>query len=103
MEWLSSLPKGGTERKGAQIDFNTFFSLEKVAHRLDLVSGEDYRKFISEYPALGTAFIDGGANTDWQDQIFRTGSSQNYNLAFSGGDSKTSYRASLSHQILTDW
>ncbi len=95
--------KRGTERKGAQIDFNTFFSLEKVAHRLDLVSGEDYRKFISEYPALGTAFIDGGANTDWQDQIFRTGSSQNYNLAFSGGDSKTSYRASLSHQILTDW
>lgn len=91
--------KRGTERKGAQIDFNTFFSLEKVAHRLDLVSGEDYRKFISEYPALGTSFIDGGANTDWQDQIFRTGSSQNYNLAFSGGDSKTSYRASLSHQI----
>jgi TonB-dependent SusC/RagA subfamily outer membrane receptor len=40
--------KRGTERKGAQIDFNTFFSLEKVAHRLDLVSGEDYRKFISE-------------------------------------------------------
>ncbi len=90
--------KRGVERKGAQIDFNTFFSIENVANKLDLVSGEDYRGFIGENPGLGTAFLDGGANTDWQDEIFRTGSSQNYNLAFSGGDSKTSYRASLSHQ-----
>lgn len=90
--------KRGVERKGAQIDFNTFFSIENVANELDLVSGEDYRGFIAKNPGLGTAFLDGGANTDWQDEIYRMGTSQNYNLAFSGGDSKTSYRASLSHQ-----
>lgn len=92
--------KRGEARKGAQIDFNTFLSIENVANRLDLVSGDDYRAFIAKYPnTLGTSFIDGGANTDWQDEIFRTGTSQNYNLAFSGGDASSSYRASVSHQV----
>lgn len=90
--------KRGVQRKGAQIDFNSFVSFDRVAKRLDLVSGEDYRNFIAKHPELGTSFIDGGANTDWQEEIYRTGISQNYNLAFSGGDKNTSYRSSLSHQ-----
>jgi TonB-dependent starch-binding outer membrane protein SusC len=91
--------KRGEGREGSQIDFNTFVSLENVANRLDLATGEDYRAFIAKYPnTLGTSFIDGGANTDWQDEIYRTGISQNYNLAFSGGNASSSYRASVSHQ-----
>ncbi|HPR58691.1 MAG TPA: SusC/RagA family TonB-linked outer membrane protein [Bacteroidales bacterium] len=94
--------KRGLDRKGAQIDFNTFFSIETVANRLDLVTGNDYRNFVNKYPStLGASFIDGGANTDWQDEIYRTGTSQNYNLAFAGGDGSSSYRASVSHQKFT--
>jgi iron complex outermembrane receptor protein len=89
--------KRGTEREGSQIDFSSYVSLEEVANRLDLLSGEQYRGFISNNAALGTSFIDGGANTDWQDEIYRTGISQNYNISFSGGDGKTNYRASVSH------
>jgi TonB-dependent starch-binding outer membrane protein SusC len=89
--------KRGTERKGAQIDFNTYISTESVANRLDLLTGEEYRNFVNSKPGLAASFLDGGANTDWQDEIYRNGTSQNYNLAFSGGDGKTSYRASVSH------
>ena len=32
-----------------------------------------------------------GTNTNWQDQIFRQGTSQNYNLSVSGGSEKTNY------------
>lgn len=89
--------KRGMDRQGARIDFNTYVSTDFVAKRLDLLNGKEYRDFVNSKPALASQFLDGGANTDWQDQIFRTGFSQNYNLAFSGGDDKTVYRASLSH------
>lgn len=89
--------KRGIKREGTQIDFNSYVSGETVANRLDLISGDQYRNFISNNPELGTAFIDGGANTDWQDEIYRRAHTQNYAIAFSGGDAKSSYRASVSH------
>ena len=89
--------KRGSEREGARIDFNTYYSTDFVANRLDLLSGDEYRQFVSSQPELATQFLDGGANTDWQDQIYRRGISQNYNLAFSGGDELTNYRASIGH------
>ena len=33
------------------------------------------------------------ANTNWQDEIFRTGATQNYNLAASGGSENSNYSA----------
>jgi iron complex outermembrane receptor protein len=38
-----------------------------------------------------------GANTNWQDEIYRTAQTQDYNLSFSGGTGKTTYRASLGY------
>lgn len=89
--------KRGSERNGARVDFNTYFSNDFVANRLDLLTGDQYRNFVTGKPELASQFLDGGTSTDWQDEIFRTGMSQNYNLAFSGGDDATAYRASLSH------
>ena len=34
-------------------------------------------------------------STDWQDEIYRSAISQNHDISFSSGTSKTSYRASL--------
>jgi TonB-dependent starch-binding outer membrane protein SusC len=93
--------KRGSAQKGTQIDFNTYLSLDAVANRLDLLSGEEYRNFVSNNTGLASSFIDGGANTDWQDQIYRTGASQNYNLAFSGGNESGTFRASISHSNFT--
>jgi len=93
--------KRGKERKGTQIDFNSYVSLENVAKRLDLMSASDFRNFINKNPEFQTFFLDGGASTDWQDEVYRTGSSQNYNLAFSGGDGSTNYRASVAHTNFT--
>jgi TonB-dependent starch-binding outer membrane protein SusC len=89
--------KRGREGVGSQVEFNTYISADMVANKLDLISGDEYRNFVNANPGLQTSFIDGGANTDWQDEIYRTGISQNYNLSFSGGDKNTFYRASVSH------
>ena len=39
-----------------------------------------------------------GANTDWQDEVLRTGISHNHNLSITGGSEKTTYMASINYQ-----
>ncbi len=86
-------------REGAAtIDFNSYVSLDKVANRLDMLSADDIRQYVADNDLN---FTDGGANTDWQDEIYRTGISQNYNLAAAGGTASGTYRVSLSHSDFT--
>jgi iron complex outermembrane receptor protein len=88
--------KRGKDSKGkAQVDFNAYLSTDNVANRLDLLSADQIRNYVSEN---NLNFNDGGAIVDWQDEIFRQGTSQNYALSVSGGDKNSSFRTSLSHQ-----
>ncbi len=90
--------KRGSYKQENKIELNIYNSFDYVAKRLDMLSGDDLRQYVADNNINN--FIDGGANTDWQDAIFRTGMSQSYNLAASGGDANTSYRVSLTH---ADW
>ncbi len=89
--------KRGTHTAGKEpsIEFHTYLSADKVTKKLDLLSAGQIRSYVTEN---NLNFQDGGATVDWQDEIFRTGLSQNYNLSVAGGDKKSSYRASVSHQ-----
>jgi len=90
-----------TTRKGeynsSQINFNSHVSFDQVAKKLDLLSADELRQFVSDN---NLQFIDGGGDVDWQDEMFRTGISQNYNLSFSGGNEASTYYASLTR---SDW
>lgn len=91
-----------------RIEYNTYMSVSKIRKKLDLLSADEVRTFASERnisfdsrtdfsnPTL--AFGDGGNNTDWQDEIFKTAYTKSHNLAFSGGSEKTNYRASIGYQ-----
>jgi len=93
--------KRGAKGAEPQVDFNSYVSIDQVASRLDLMSAADYRQFVADNPSFAAGFSDGGANTDWQDEVFRTGMSQNHTLSFSGGGVASSYRASVSHMDFT--
>ena len=90
--------KRGVAGQRSQIDFNTFYSFDQVANRLDMLSADELRTFASDN---NIAFNDAGASTDWQDEVFRTGASQNYNVSMSGSENNLSYRASVAHNIFT--
>ena len=90
--------KRGVAGQRSQVDFNTFYSFDQVAKRLDMLSADELRDFANNN---NIAFNDAGANTDWQDEVFRTGASQNYNLSMSGSENNISYRASVAHNIFT--
>lgn len=81
----------------SQVQFNMYISADQVAKNLNLLTADELRGFSSDN---GLNMKDGGANTDWQDEIFRTGLSQNYNLNFSGGSENSNYYASITQ---ADW
>ncbi len=87
-----------TTKRGAKnsssFEINSYVSFDQVANRLDLLSADEVRQYAKDN---NLNLTDGGANTDWQDAIYRTGMSQNHNIAYSGGSGKTYYRASVSH------
>ena len=86
--------KRGSDNPENRIEFSTYFSTESVANRLDLLNADQIRSYATEN---NLNFIDGGANVDWQDEVFRRGASQNYSLSLTGGNEKSNYRTSVSH------
>jgi len=88
--------KRGKSGQTARIDFNTYYSMDEVANPLELLSASELRDFVQ---SNNLQFNDGGADTDWQNEVLRTGSSQNYNLSLSGSENSLAYRASLSHSL----
>ena len=90
------------EKGGGSMEYDTYVAAASPAKSLDLASGNQYRTFVKQMVAAGQlpASADsalGTANTDWENQIERTGYSQNHSLAFSGGTEATQYRASLNY------
>ena len=71
-----------------RIDFNTSFSAQHEINRLDLLNASQFAEYIKE---ARPNFVPAGANTNWQDEIFRTGGIQNHQLSISGGNESVSY------------
>ncbi len=85
--------KKGITNQGIQFGATTSFST--VAKRYDLLNAGQFLPAVASTGADAAA-VNFGGNTNWQDQIFRTGVSQNYNLGFGGAKNTSSYRASFS-------
>ncbi|MBN1132258.1 MAG: TonB-dependent receptor [Bacteroidales bacterium] len=83
--------KSGTANT-SQLNFNVKVSADQTANRLDLMSADELRNFAADN---GLNLVDGGADTDWQDEIFRTGITTSYNMNYSGGSDRTTYYASV--------
>jgi iron complex outermembrane receptor protein len=86
----------------SQITYETYVGASTRANELDLVSGDQYRSFVEQQisagnlPATTRANL-GSANTNWQEELARTGYAQSHNLSFSGGSEATQYRAALNY------
>ena len=93
-------------KKGRDIvTFEASIGVSNVAKKIEVMGAQDYANLVNEaytndglspyYDANDLASIAKiGNGTDWQDEVFQTGISQNYQLSFSGGDEKTQYAIS---------
>ena len=88
-----------TTKKGkagvSTMNFSSTLAVSEVANKLPVFSAAEFRKRVAE---VGGTLDDKGANTDWQDEIFRRAYTQNHNLTMSGGADKLTYFASFGMQ-----
>lgn len=90
-----------TTKKGKSgklnIEFNTTYSVQTTANKLDLLNADDFANYQNQIRANQgntNAYPQGDYDTDWQDLIYRTGNIANHQLSFSGGSEKVNYYAS---------
>ncbi len=93
-----------TTKKGAagakpSVSYNGNVSMSTVKKTLDVLNADEYRSFIkSIYGENGDEYATlGSADTDWQDEIFRTALSTDHDVTISGGLKNMPYRVSMGY------
>lgn len=97
--------KKGKANSTPRFEFKASYGIERVKRTLDLL---DATQFASLHNEMMTAnaqpqnplFEDPtllGKGTDWVNELFQTGATQDYSLSYSGGNDKTTYYASATY------
>lgn len=99
-----------TTRKGrsgpAKVSFSAKYGVQEIPKRWDVMDAGQYLKTAqTQYansgqtlpPGVAAQLANNTINTDWQDAIYRTGNTQDYNIGVSGGGSSGSYLISGSY------
>lgn len=72
-----------------EMNLSVSTAVSTISNKIDVFSASEFRQQVA---AVGGTLDDQGANTDWQDELTRTGISKNVNFSVSGGASdKFSY------------
>ena len=86
--------KGTLGRSKPQFNYSSNFTLNRVASYYDVLSAEEYRKAFAEKANAPADFQLGGANTEWQKEIYRTAFGNDHNISLTGHTAGTPYRVS---------
>jgi len=86
--------KKGKGGQAPQVSYSGNVTVSKTQKRYDALSGDEYRALVSSIDGLDASKL-GTANTDWQDQIFRTAISTSHNISINGGLKNMPYRVSV--------
>jgi TonB-linked SusC/RagA family outer membrane protein len=72
----------------AVINFNTYYGISKVGKKIDVLGPDQYNDLMRE---MGFTVTTPTTTTNWLDEVFQTGTNQNYQLSASGGSEKSQY------------
>lgn len=75
-------------------------SISNLTNRTEVFTGDEMRAYATAI-GLGASTIHnlGSANTDWQDQVYRTAVSTDHNFSVVGGTKHMPYRASIGYTL----
>ena len=85
--------KKGKKGAAPRISYNGDFTISTIAKKYDTLNATEYKNLVSSIDGLDVTKL-GDADTNWQDQIFRTAFSTNHNVSVSGGIGNIPYRVS---------
>lgn len=92
-----------TTKKGKigkiKVQFSSYLAIVQTSKKLNLLNGEEYIQYHKTLYANSTekpAFLNSPAknNTNWQDEVFRSGLKQNYRINISGANQTANYSLS---------
>lgn len=73
------------------IEINSNDSFQNTSGRLDLLNANEFAAY---QQAINPAYVQGPADIDWQDRLYRSGKTQNRQFSISGGTDKINVYAS---------
>lgn len=79
------------------ISYNAYAGVENIANSIKMMNASQLNDYLTKNGLALDPSDQKGANTDWQKEVSRTGSSQNHNVALSGGFNQTTYSASVNY------
>ncbi|MCG8322013.1 MAG: TonB-dependent receptor [Cytophagales bacterium] len=89
--------KSGKAGQG-KLDYAYNLGVATISEKYDLLDANEFLDAYAGFNGQQAADdINGGAATDWQDEIFRTGITHSHNVSYGGGDEKGDFRFSLSY------
>ena len=87
-----------TTKKGKEgrvsFELNSNYSIQNTANQLDLLDAD---QFATYQQTFNPSYVQGPANTDWQDLLYRSGSTQNHQFSFSGGNENVNFYTSTNY------
>jgi TonB-linked SusC/RagA family outer membrane protein len=99
-----------TTKKGkegpAKFSFSAKYGTQQIPQKWNVMNASDYLKTINTAYQNSGVDLPGGVaaqlanntiKTDWQDEVYRTGNDQDYNLSISGGSATSNYLISGSY------
>lgn len=79
------------------VSYDGYVAVSQLANKPDLLTADQWRAYAKKAGRDASVYDKYGANTDWFDEITRTGIAQNHSVSLSGGGSTNNYRASFNY------
>ena len=82
------------EENNSKISYNAYVGVETISNKIDMMSADEYRAFLTKNGLSLAPENDDNASTNWLNEVTRLGVSHNNNISIGGGTNKTTYFAS---------
>lgn len=91
--------KHGTKDGRVNVTYSGYAAWDKAVKTLDMMTASELLDYASANDVDLSAFYDASnpANTNWQDEVLRTGFTHNHNVSINGGHGKSAYSASINY------
>ena len=89
--------KKGNQDGRTNVSYSGYVAWDNTMKTLDMMSANELLAYADANNIDLSPYCDvnNPANTNWQDEVLRTGFSHNHNVSINGGNKKTSYSASI--------
>ena len=93
-----------TTKKGKagdmQVSYNANLQVSQITNKVDALTATQFKDFVTANGTAAHVKLLGTADTNWQNEIYRTAIGTDHNIALSGGTDSVVYRASVGYTNL---